>query len=248
MKAAVWTQYGPPEVLKLQDVPTPEPGPKEVLIKVHCATVTMGDCELRGFRVAFPFAPPLRIFVGLWRPKRRTILGQEMAGTITAIGDDVSGFQVGDPVFGPTFLQFGAYAEFVSLPASYPLVSVPDQISMAQAATIPTGGLNGLHFLRKAAVGKGDKLLINGAGGSIGTLTLQLAKLDGVHVTCVDASSKMTMLSDLGADRVIDYEKEDFTATASAFDAIIDIVGGSPYNRCLNALKPGGRYILGNPR
>lgn len=247
MNAMVWTAYGPPDVLQRRTIAKPTPRANEVLIKIHAATVTMGDCEMRTLKFPLMYRLPLWLYIGLRKPHRIPILGQELAGEIEAVGKAVTRFQPGDPIFAACLLRFGAYADYLCLPESYPIVLKPANWSYAEAATIPTGGLNGLHLLRRANVQAGDHLLINGAGGSIGTYALQLAKANGVEVTGVDRASKLAMLQTLGADHVIDYTQTDFTQTDVRYDAIIDIVGKSPFDGSLRVLKPNGRYVLGNP-
>lgn len=246
MKAMVWTQYGPPEVLQLKDVQKPTPKDNEVLIKVHAATVTIADCELRRMKGSILLVLAFRIYVGLLKPKRITILGQELAGEIEAVGKDVTKFKKGDPVFAPCLLRLGAYAQYACLPETY-LVLKPARITYEEAATIPTGGINGLDFLTMAKIQAGEKVLINGAGGSIGTYAVQIAKTLGAVVTCVDSAEKLDMLRSIGADHVIDYTKEDFTSNGERYDVIIDVIGKSPFSRSIRSLKPNGRYILGNP-
>lgn len=247
MKAIVWTDYGPPAVLQLGEVERPVPKENEVLVKVHAATVTMGDCELRSLQVPSWVRLPMRGYVGLRKPHRVTILGQELAGEIEAVGQAVTRFKPGDQVFAASLFRFGAYAEYLCLPESYPIALKPTNMSYAEAATIPTGGVNGLHFLRRAKVQAGERVLINGAAGSIGTYALQLAKAWGAEVTCVDSDGKLDLLRALGADQVIDYTQEDFTQTGATYDVIIDVVGKSSFARSIRALRPHGRYVLGNP-
>jgi len=246
MKAMVWTKYGSPDVLQLQEVEKPTPKDNEVLIKVHAATVTIADCELRRMQGSIPLVLAFRIYVGLVKPKRITILGQELAGEIEAIGEKVTKFKKGDPVFSPCLLHLGAYAEYKCLPESYPVLK-PAGITYEEAATIPTGGINGLDFLRAGNVQSGESILINGAGGSIGTYAAQIAKGLGAEVTCVDSAEKLDMLRSIGADHVIDYTREDFTKNGKTYDVIIDVIGKSPFSRSLRSLKPNGRYVLGNP-
>lgn len=247
MNAIVWTAYGPPDVLQLRTVPKPTPRDNELLIKVHAATVTMGDCEMRTLLFPLMYRLPLWLYIGLRKPQRISILGQELAGEIEAVGKAVTRFSPGDQIFAASLFHFGAYADYLCLPESHPIALKPATMSYAEAATLPTGGVNGLHLLRNANVQAGDRLLINGAGGSIGTYALQLAKARGIDVTCVDRGAKWAMLQALGADRVIDYTQTDFTQTGEHYDAIIDIVGKSPFGGTLRALKPKGRYVLGNP-
>lgn len=246
MKAIVATKYGSTGVLQLKEVEKPTPKKDEVLIKVHATTVTAGDSELRRFKMPLLFWLPLRVYFGVRRP-RINIFGQEFSGEIESVGKEVTGFKVGDPVFGSTQLRFGAYAEYVCVPSKYAITIKPDDMSFEEAATLPTGGLNALHFIRKANVQQGEKLLIVGAAGSIGTLAVQIAKSMGAEVTCIDSTEKVDMLRFLGADHVIDYTEEDFTKSGKKYDVIIDVVGKSPYARTVRSLKQNGRYILGNP-
>ena len=246
MKAIVWTKYGSPDVLQLKEVEIPTPRGNEVLIKVHAATVTIADCEIRRMKGPILFMLAFRIYMGFIKPKRITILGQELAGEIEAVGREVTKFKKGDPVFGPCLLRLGAYAEYACLPEKYPVLK-PAGITYEEAATIPTGGINGLDFLRTGNVQAGENILINGAGGSIGTYALQIAKILGAKVTCVDSAEKLDMLSSIGADHVIDYKKEDFTRNGETYDVIIDVIGKSPFSRSVSSLKTNGRYILGNP-
>ena len=245
MKAIVWTQYGSPYVLQLREVEKPSPRDNEVLIKIHAATVTIGDCEVRSLKISILIGLPIRLYAGLRKPKRITILGQELAGEIEAVGKEVTRFKKGDLIFAATFFRFGAYAEYICLPEQY-LVLRPANMTYQEAATIPTGGINGLHFLRTANVQSGESILINGAGGSIGTYALQIAKSFGADVTAVDSAEKLAMLRSIGADHVIDYTKEDFTKNGETYDVIIDVIGRSSFSRSVRALKPNGRYILGN--
>jgi NADPH:quinone reductase-like Zn-dependent oxidoreductase len=246
MKAIVWTKYGPPDVLELQEVEKPIPKDNEVLIRVLAATVTAGDCEARAFKFAMMFWLPLRIMLGIIRPRIQT-LGQELAGEIEAVGKYEELFKVGDPVFAATGPGFGAYAEYRCLPDKYAIAIKPENMTFEEAATVPIG-LDSLHFIRKAKIRSGEKVLINGAGGSIGTFAVQLAKYYGAEVTGVDSEEKLDMLCSIGADHVIDYKKEDFTKRSETYDVIFDVVGGSPFSRCVKSLNQNGRYLLANPR
>src|SRR6266542_1239496 len=203
MKAIVWTNYGPPDVLQLKEVEKPIPKDNEVLIKIYAATVTTADCELRSFKLPILLWLPLRILVGLRKPKRITILGQELAGEIEVVGKEVTRFKKGDPIFAPCSLRLGAYAEYKCLPETYPVLK-PASMTYEEAATIPTGGINGLDFLRTGNVQAGESILINGAGGSIGTYAVQIARALGAEVTCVDSAEKLDMLRSIGADHIID--------------------------------------------
>jgi NADPH:quinone reductase-like Zn-dependent oxidoreductase len=248
MKAIVWTKYGPPEVLQYKEVAKPVPKDNEILIKIHSATVTAGDCEVRRMQVPLGFGVLLRMIIGLTQPRRRTILGTEVAGEIDAVGKDVKLFQKGDTVFGSTGFVFGAYAEYVCVPEDAVIIKKPSTITFDEAATVSIGGLESLHFLRMANVKPGEKILINGAGGSIGTYGVQFAKHFGAEVTAVDSYGKLAMLKKIGADNVIDYKEEDFTKRDETYDIIFDVVGKSHYKRSLKILNDGGRYIIANPR
>jgi 2-desacetyl-2-hydroxyethyl bacteriochlorophyllide A dehydrogenase len=246
MKAIVWTRYGSPDVLELKEIEKPIPKDNEVLIRIGATTVFAGDCEMRRFDFPISFWLPLRIMFGLRKPRIK-IMGQELAGEIEATGKEVTLFRKGDQVFAPTDMRFGAYAEFICLPVTHPMAIIPSNMSHEEAATVPTGGLNALHFLRKGSARSGQKVLINGAAGSIGTYAVQLAKTLGAEVTAVDSTGKLDMLRSIGADHVIDYTQEDFTRSGKAYDVIIDVVGKSPFSRSVRSLKTNGRYILGNP-
>jgi len=189
----------------------------------------------------------LRIAMGLIKPKKQ-ILGGYFAGEVESVGKDVSKFKKGDQIFGTTRLRFGAYGEYVCLPASYTLVPKPHKVSFEEAAAIPLGGLNALHFFRKANIRKGEKVLVNGAGGSIGTFGVQIAKAMGAEVTAVDSTIKEEMLRRIGADHFFDYTKEDFTKSSQTYDVIFDMVAKSSYSACVKRLNPRGRYLIANPR
>lgn len=246
MKTISWTRYGPPEVLVVRETDKPTPKDKEILIKVSATTVTMGDCEARAFKFPALFWIPLRIVFGIFKPRKAT-LGQELAGEVEAVGKKVTRFKGGDQVFASTLLRFNAYTEYACLPETYPIAQKPASISYDEAATIPTGGFNALHFVRKSKIQPGEKVLINGAGGSIGTYAVQLAKLAGAEVTCVDSKPKLEMLRSIGSNHMHDYAQFDFTKGNEKYDVIIDIIGKSHFSRSVACLKPGGRYILGNP-
>jgi NADPH:quinone reductase-like Zn-dependent oxidoreductase len=248
MKAIVYKNYGGPDVLQIKEVPKPEPGDNEVLIKVHAAEATKADCELRSFRFAVKwFWLPLRIAMGLTRPKNQ-VLGGYFAGKIESVGKHVSRFKKGDRVFGSTQLRMGAYGEYLCLPDSYTIVPMPHNIAFEEAAAVPLGGLNALHFLRKANIRNGETVLVNGAGGSIGTFGVQIAKAMGAEVTAVDSSIKGEMLGRIGADHFIDYTTENFSNRGQTYDVIFDMVARSSYSACIKSLNPNGRYLMGNPR
>ncbi len=245
MKAIVWTKYGSPDGLQFKEVAKPVPKPNEVLIRTHAATATAGDCEVRSLKFAFWFTIPLRIMFGLTKPKEQ-ILGQELAGEVEAIGQNVTRFKVGDPVFGSPGLHFGAYAEYVCLAETTAIIIKPSNMSYEEAAAMPIGGLEALYFMRQGNIQPGNKVLISGAGGSIGTIAVQLAKEYGAEVTAVDSAGKLDMLRSIGADHVMDYTREDFTRNGETYDVIYDVVGKSSFSGSVQSLKPNGRFLLGN--
>ena len=249
MKAIVWTKYGPPDGLQLQEVEKPAPKDNEVLIRVHATTVTAGDCEMRRLELPLMLSFPVRLYAGLLRPKRIPILGQELAGEIEEVGKHVKSFKKGDQVFGTTGFGFGAYAQYISLPEEPndmqgALAIKPESMTYEEAAVVPTAGFEALHFLRQANIRGGNKVLIVGAGGSIGTFAVQLARHFGAEVTGVDSTEKLDMLLSLGADHVIDYTKEDYTENGESYDLIIDVVGKSSVARRIKLLKQDGYYFL----
>jgi len=248
MKAVVWTKYGPPDVLQLKEVEKPAPKDDEVLIRIYATTATAGDCEQRSLKLPFWLKLPVRAYVGFTRPKRITILGMELAGEIEAVGKDVKRFKKGDKVFAATgFVHMGTYAEYICLPEDGAMALKPVTMSYEEAAAVPVGGLEALCFLRRGKVQSGQKVLINGAGGTIGPFAVQLAKYFGAEVTAVDSTEKLDMLRSIGADHVIDYTNEDFTQNGEAYDVIFDVVGKSSFSRSVRALKKNGRYLLANP-
>jgi NADPH:quinone reductase-like Zn-dependent oxidoreductase len=246
MKAVVCTKYGPPEVLQLKEVDKPVPKDNEVLVRIHATTVFAGDCELRGLKFPIFLQLLMRIGFGIRRPRKK-ILGQELAGEIEAVGKDVKRYKKGDQVFGTPGFGLGAYAEYKCLPEEGIVAIKPANALYEEAATVPVGGLEALHHLRKADIRKGQKALINGAGGSIGTFAVQIAKHFGAEVTVVDSTGKLDMLRSIGADHVIDYTKEDFTKSGEAYEVIFDVVGKSPFSRCEGSLKEKGIYVSANP-
>jgi NADPH:quinone reductase-like Zn-dependent oxidoreductase len=251
MKAIVWTAYGPPEVLQLQEVAKPTPKAHEVLIRVQATTVTAGDLELRRFR--FPYHTPLpmrlaaRLYLGLQRPTRLRILGQDLAGEIEAVGPGVTRYAVGDPVFAATGFgsggSLGGYAEYKCLPESGVLGVKPAGLSYGEAAAAAVAGMEAVRLIRSAALQPGQHIVIIGAGGSIGTFALQLAKHYGALVTAVYRPAKLERLRALGADAVVDYTHEDFTQRGASYDAILDVTSTSARAAMQGALKPNGRYI-----
>ncbi len=252
MKAIVWTKYGPPDVLELREVEKPTPKDNEVLIQIHATTVTAGDCELRSLKFPIYLSLPMRLWRGFLKPRENSILGTELAGEIEAVGKDVKRFKEGDQVFGSAGMDFGTNAEYICLPEEPGemeggVAIKPANMTYEEAATVPFGGRDALHFLRKGKIKSGQKILINGAGGSIGTFAVQLAKHFGAEVTAVDAMGKLDMLLSIGADQVIDYTQEDFTKSGEVYDVIFDVVGTISFSRSEKSITQNGTYLLANP-
>jgi NADPH:quinone reductase-like Zn-dependent oxidoreductase len=236
MKAVVQDRYGPPEVLRIAEVERPSPKDDEVLIRIHATTVSQTDTHVRA---AHPFF--WRFIGGFRRPRWRS-LGVEMAGVVEAVGSAVSGFKVGDEVFGQPRL-FGTHAEFICLPERAPFTHKPTGMSFDEAAAVSDGAMQALSTLRVADVQAGDRIVIYGASGSLGTAAVQLARNIGAHVTGVTSTNHVELVRSLGADEVVDYTREDFTKDGQAYDAIIDAVGKDSFRRSRRALKPGGIYV-----
>ena len=237
MKAAVRTRYGPPENVRIADVPTPAPGNGEVLVRVHATTVNRTDC---GFRAASPWI--VRFFAGLAKP-RVTILGSEFAGEIASVGPGVSAFEAGDRVFGFSEDRFGAHAEFLTMPADGAIVSMPADLTFEETAPSTEGSHYALSFIRKARIRGGRRVLVNGATGAIGSAAVQILTDLGATVTAVCATEHVELVRGLGPDRVIDYRTEDFTKDAERYHVVFDAVGKSSFGRCKRLLLPGGVYL-----
>ena len=242
MKAIICTKYGSPEVLELQDVERPVPKDNEVLIKIHATTVTSGDVVDRSCKVHLSAWLPTRIFMGLTKPRRK-IPGADLAGEIEAVGKDVTLFKAGDQVFGSAGWGAGAYAEYKCVGQDARLAPKPANMSYEEAAAIPFGGGTALHFLKKANIQPGQKVLIYGASGSVGTYAVQIAKYYGAEVTGVCSSSNLEWVQSLGTDNVIDYTKEDFTKNGQTYDVIFDTVAKSSFSKSKKALKQKGIYL-----
>jgi NADPH:quinone reductase-like Zn-dependent oxidoreductase len=244
MRAVVYDGYGPPEVLRLADVQRPVPKVDEVLVKVHAAAVTRADCATReANRRSGPLISVISQLVsGVGRPRQR-ILGSEFAGVVEAPGAAVTEFSVGDRVFGSSGFRFGAHAQFMCIPESARIASMPAGMSFEEAAAICDGGLNALWCLKVGDLRKGQRILIYGASGAIGTAGVMLAKNFGADVTAVCNTKNIEVVTSLGADRVIDYTKEDFTKNGETYHVIFDAVGKYSFSRCVGSLKSGGKYL-----
>jgi NADPH:quinone reductase-like Zn-dependent oxidoreductase len=237
MKAAVHTRYGPPEVVRVAEVEKPAAKGNEVLVRVHATTVNRTDC---GLRAAKPFI--VRFFTGLSRP-RVTVLGNEFAGEVEAVGPGVTSFEVGDRVFGYNGSSFGAHAEYMVMPEDGLLATMPASLTYEEAAPSTEGSHYALSLIRNAKIQKGQDVLVNGPTGAIGSAAVQLLKHLGATVTAVCDSERLELVRDLGADRVIDYTAEDFTKDDQRYDVVLDAVGKSSFGRCKRLLKPGGIYL-----
>ena len=242
MKAYVCRRYGGPEVIELVDVQKPVPKDNEVLIKIHATTVTSGDWRVRTLKVPKGFGPIARLALGITRP-RQPILGTELAGVVEAVGKDVTKFRPGDEVFGFPGGQMSCHAQYRVLAEDGPVALKPSNLSFEEAASLCFGGSTALHFLRKADIKAGDKVLVIGASGGVGTAMVQLAKHFGAEVTGVTSRANFDLVTSLGADRMVDYAKEDFTVRRETYDIIADAVGATSFARCKGALREKGRLL-----
>jgi len=243
MKAIICTKYGPPEVLQITEVEKPKIKDDEVLIKIHATTVTAGDVKLRSSDFPYMYWLPSRLMFGLTKPKNK-IPGCELAGEIVTIGKNVKNFKSGDQVFGYSGFTFGANAEYISLHEEGVLAKKPINMSFEQAAAVPVGALTALHFLRKSIIQNGQKVLIYGASGSVGTYAIQLAKYFSTEVTALCSTSNLELVRALGANEVIDYTNEDIYKSKKTYDIIFDTVGKSSFSNCKKLLNKDGVYLL----
>jgi NADPH:quinone reductase-like Zn-dependent oxidoreductase len=251
MKAAVMTEYGSPDVLQIQELEKPSPNDNEILVRVHASSIGFGDLIVRDFKHVSPqefnmpslLYWPARMEFGFNKPKVN-VLGAEFAGKVEAIGKDVTLFKQGDEVFGYRGMAMGANAEYLLVPEKSAIALKPKNMSFEEAATISYGGLTAISLLRKANIQKGQKVLINGASGGIGSAALQLAKHYGAEVTGVCGTNRMQMVKALGADKVIDYSKEDFTKGSERYDLVFDVLGRTSFDKVKRVLNPNGIYLL----
>lgn len=247
MKAVVCKRYGPPEVLEVEEVPKPVPGDGEILVKVMATTVTAGDVRIRGFDVPFIFRIPFRLTLGLRRPKI-PVLGMELAGVVESAGSEVKQFEAGDRVFGSTpWMTFSTHAEYACLPAKGVVARIPANRTVEEVAPVPFMGMAALYYLKLADIEPGQRVLIHGASGAVGTYAVQLARHFGAEVTGVCSTANLELVSSLGADSVLDYTQDEVPPSGEIYDVIFDTVGKSSYSRCLKALKKEGIYLLANP-
>lgn len=251
MKALTYREYGSPDVLQVQEFETPSPKDNEILVKIQASNINFGDTLVRNFKAVSPrqftmpalLWIPTRITIGINKPNIK-ILGSEFAGDVVAVGKDVSRFKVGDAVFGYRGITMGAAAEYLCVAEDSLIVHKPEHIRYEEAATVPYGALTAISLLRKANIQAGQKVLINGASGSIGSAAVQLAKHYGAEVTGVCGTARLEMVKALGADHVIDYNQEDFTQNGETYDLILDVLNKSSFDKCKHSLNSGGIYLL----
>ena len=244
MKAAVYHKYGSPEVVEVMEIPRPVPKSNEVLIKIHATTVSSADWRIRSLSVPAGFGPLVRLAFGICKP-RKPILGTELAGEIVTVGKNVTRFSVGDRVFAHPGARFGCHAQYIALPEHGPVALKPDSLSYEEAAALSFGGVTALYFLRdRGGIQRGEKVLINGASGTVGSAAIQLAKYFGAEVTAICSTANLELVKSVGADKVIDYTREDFTRNGESYDIIMDAVGTAPWSRVKTSLTDTGRLLL----
>ncbi len=239
MNAAIYENYGAPSVLQIRQIAKPVAKPGEILVRIHATAVNSGDVRLR---MASPFA--VRFLFGFFKPKKK-VLGDVFSGVVEAVGEGAAQFKPGDEVFGATQMRFGTYAEYTSLPAKGAIALKPGNLSHEEAAAVPFGGITACHFLKKASIKPGQRVLVYGASGAVGSAAVQLAKYFGAEVTAVCSTKNVEAMRSLGADHVVDYTKTDFSKTAMPYDIVYETVNKAPVSACFAAAKKGGTVILG---
>lgn len=243
MKAVLAERYGPPEVLQIREIATPTPKAGEILIRIHATTVTSADWRIRSQTVPTGFGLIMRLVFGLRKP-RQPILGSELAGVVAAIGRDVTQFQVGERVFAFSDMAMGCHAEYLCLPEDGMVVATPPGLTDETATALCFGGTTALDFLRRAKLRPGERILVNGASGAVGTAVVQLARHAGAEVTGVCSTANLELVRSLGATHAIDYTREDFSRNGETYDVVVDTVGTAPFSRCRRSLRKGGRLLL----
>jgi NADPH:quinone reductase-like Zn-dependent oxidoreductase len=243
MKAVVFDRYGPPEVLQIVDVPKPVPADDEILVRIHATTVNSGDARVRALRVPRGLSVPVRFTLGFRGPKQ-PILGFDLAGEVETTGRAVTRFKPGDRVIGSAGFKLGCHAEYRCLPEDGAIAPIPVGLSYGEAVSVLFGGATALYFLKSGDLKPGERILINGASGAVGTMAVQLAKQLGAEVTGVCSTRNVELVESLGADHVIDYTGEDFSQGGEAYDVVMDTVGNAPYSRSKKSLRPGGRFLM----
>lgn len=246
MRAAVFDRYGPPEVLRLEEVEKPFPRPDEVLVGIHATTVNSGDVRVRAIDVPRGLGLVMRVRLLGLLGRRSRVLGLDLAGVVEAAGEDVTRFAPGDRVVGSRGFAFGCHAEYRCIRETGAIAAIPEGIGDEEAVAVCFGGATTLAFFEQAGLRRGDELLINGASGAVGTAAVQIAKHIGAEVTGVCSAESAELVASLGADHVIDYAREDFAKSGSTYDVIMDAVGNAPYSRVKGALNPGGRLLMLN--
>jgi NADPH:quinone reductase-like Zn-dependent oxidoreductase len=243
MRAAVCDRYGPPEVVQIREVPRPAPAADEMLVESHAVTVNSGDARLRALRVPRGMSLPVRLTIGVTKP-RRPILGFEAAGRVDEVASDVADFLPGDRVVASRGFRFGCHAEYITVAEGGQVAKIPENLSYEEAVALCFGGSTALHFLERGELATGESIVINGASGAVGTMAVQLAKHLGAEVTAVCGSAHVDLVRELGADHVVDYSTQDFTRNGVRYDVIMDNHGNAPYGRVKDSLQPGGRFLM----
>ncbi|HEY8594013.1 MAG TPA: NAD(P)-dependent alcohol dehydrogenase [Devosiaceae bacterium] len=243
MKAAICERYGPPEAVRIGEVPTPVPGPQDVLVRVHATTVNSGDCRMRALDVPAGLSLLTRFALGFTRLKQ-PVFGFDAAGDVAATGEGVKDFAVGDRVLASRGFEFGCHAEYFCVPANGPIARIPESVGYEEIVSICFGGLTALNFFSRGKLKAGESILINGASGAVGVASVQIARQMGAKVTGVCSARNADLVRSLGADEVIDYRKENFMRSGQKFDLIMDTHGNAPFRCVKHMLKPGGRYLM----